>query len=69
MIKEGYESLRVKREAEILTEHEYQTLIQLGNEIEIIGAQRLEALVSLAQCWQMSLNSLMKKLGIECEYA
>lgn len=59
-----YQTLRVKREAETLTEEEYQTLIQLSNQIEQIGAQRLEALANLAQLRRVSLSQLMETLAI-----
>lgn len=59
-----YQTLRAKREAETLTEDEYQTLIQLSNQIEQLGAQRLEALVNLAQMRRVSLPQLMETLAI-----
>jgi hypothetical protein len=60
-----YQILRQKREAETLTDAEHDTLIQLSNQIEQIGAQRLEALSSLAQLRQVSLLDLMEALGIQ----
>jgi hypothetical protein len=60
-----YQILQKKREAETLTEDEHNTLIQLSNQIEQIGAQRLEALASLAQLRQVSLIELMETLGIQ----
>lgn len=60
-----YQILRQKREAETLTDAEHDTLIQLSNQIEQIGAQRLEALASLAQLRQVSLLDLMETLGIQ----
>jgi hypothetical protein len=64
-VRARYESLRQKREAETLTDAEYDALIQLSNQIEQIGAQRLEALASLAQLQQVSLLDLMATLGIQ----
>jgi hypothetical protein len=64
-VRARYESLRQKREAETLTDAEYNALIQLSNQIEKIGAQRLEALASLAQLRQVSLLDLMETLGIQ----
>jgi hypothetical protein len=64
-LRTQYQTLRAKREAETLTEQEYQTLIQLSNQIEQIGAQRLEALANLAQLRRVSLNDLMETLGIQ----
>jgi hypothetical protein len=57
-----YQVLRAKREAETLSETEYNTLIQLSNRIAQLGAQRLEALANLAQLRQVSLAQL---LGIQ----
>lgn len=59
-----YQTLRTKREAETLTEDEYQTLIQLSNQIEQLGAQRLEALANLAQLRRVSLPQLIETLAI-----
>jgi hypothetical protein len=63
-LNDRYQILRQKREAETLTEDEYNTLIQLSDRIEQIGAQRLEALASLAQLRQVSLLDIMEILGI-----
>jgi hypothetical protein len=64
-LRTHYQVLREKREAETLTEAEYDALIQLSNQIERIGAQRLEALANLAQLRQVSLLDLMETLGIQ----
>jgi ERCC4-type nuclease len=64
-IRTQYQTLRAKKEAETLTEAEYNTLIQLSNIIEQFGAQRLEALANLAQLRACSLSELMKTLGIQ----
>jgi hypothetical protein len=59
-----YQSLREKREAEMLTENEHEVLIQISKMIENLGTQRLESLAKLAQIRQMSLLDLMDSLGI-----
>jgi hypothetical protein len=64
-LRTSYQALRKKREAEILDAKEHDTLIQLSNHIEQIGAQRLEALANLAQLRQVSLLDLMETLGIQ----
>ncbi len=64
-LRAQYQVLRTKCEAEILTEAEHQTLIQLSNQIEQFGAQRLEALAQLAQLRQVSLPEIMATLGIQ----
>jgi hypothetical protein len=61
----NYQVLRKKREAETLVDAEYDSLIQLSNEIEQIGVQRLEALARLAQLRQVSILDLMATLGIQ----
>jgi hypothetical protein len=61
----NYQVLRKKREAETLTDAEYDRLIQLSTEIEQIGVQRLEALAQLAQLRQVSILDLMATLGIQ----
>jgi hypothetical protein len=61
----NYQVLRKKREAETLVDTEYDRLIQLSNEIEQIGVQRLEALAQLAQLRQVSILDLMATLGIQ----
>lgn len=64
-LRAQYQTLRAKKEAETLTDAEYNTLIQLSNTIEQFGAQRLEALANLAQLRQISLSELMVSLGIQ----
>jgi hypothetical protein len=64
-LRNQYQALRQKREAETLTDTEYDTLIQLSNQIEQIGAERLEALTSLTQLRQVSLPEIMETLGIQ----
>jgi hypothetical protein len=64
-LRSDYQVLLEKREAETLTDDEYSCLIELSQQIESIGAERLEALATLAQLRQTSLLELMKTLGIE----
>lgn len=64
-LRTSYQILREKREAETLDDKEYDRLIQLSNQIEQIGAQRLDALAKLAQLRQVSLLNLMETLGIQ----
>lgn len=60
-----YNVLRAKREVETLTEDEQEQLIELSKRIEQFGADRLEAMVNLAQLRQVSLAQLMESLGIQ----
>lgn len=64
-LRAQYQTLRTKREAETLTDAEYYTLTELSKQIEQVGAQRLEALVHLAQLRQVPLSDLMDTLGIQ----
>lgn len=60
-----YRALAEKRDAETLTETEYQELLAFSDRIEILAAQRVEALAKLAQLRQVSLLQVMDDLGIE----
>ena len=62
-----YQQLIAKREAEILTDTEYNRLLTLSEEIEKIAAKRLEYLVELANIRGVSLVDLMENLGIKTE--
>jgi uncharacterized protein involved in exopolysaccharide biosynthesis len=64
-LRAQYQVLRAKREDETLTAPEHQSLIKLSSQIEQIGADRLEALATLAQLRQISLTELMQSLGIQ----
>jgi hypothetical protein len=60
-----YQVLREKREDEILTEEEHVELIKISNQIEMLGAKRLEALAKLADIRRIPLLELMDDLGIQ----
>ncbi|MEL6263591.1 MAG: STAS/SEC14 domain-containing protein [Cyanobacteria bacterium J06626_6] len=64
-LQEQYQRLRTKREEESLKSQEHSQLIELSKQIEQLGAQRLEALATLAQLRQVSLPELMSQLGLE----
>lgn len=64
-LQERYQRLRTKREDESLTSKEHSQLIELSKQIEKLGAERLEALATLAQLRQVSLPELMSQLGLE----
>ena len=59
-----YAVLVEKRQAETLTDEEYQELVQLSDRIERLHAKRMTALVELSQLRQTSLVALMKKFEI-----
>lgn len=60
-----YQHLRAKHENESLNSQEHSQLIELSKQIEQLGAERLEALATLAQLRQVSLPELMSQLGLE----
>ena len=60
-----YRSLVVKRDAETLTDDEYETLSALSDRIEVLAAARAGALVQLANLRQIPLMQLMDNLGIQ----
>jgi len=60
-----YHTLIEKRWAETLTEEEQRELIGFTDRLEKANARRMEALVELAGRRGVSLETLMKDLGIE----
>jgi hypothetical protein len=59
-----YTELAAKRDAESLTTEEHQELISLGDQIEALDVDRVEALVELARLRQTTLADVMQQLGI-----
>jgi hypothetical protein len=64
-IQTDYDELIAKRQAETLTNDEYQQLLQLTDKIEQFEATRMESIAELAQLHQTSLTQLMKELNIQ----
>lgn len=60
-----YQTLAQRRSEETLTEVEHQELIQLSDRMELLGAQRIQALAQLADFRQISLLQVMEDLGIQ----
>jgi len=60
-----YQTLAQKRDGETLTEEEHQELIQLSDRMELLGAQRIQALAQLADLRQISLLQVMEDLGVQ----
>ncbi len=63
-IKERYDELITKRQEEILSSQEYDELLKLTNEVEKFNVKRVENLTRLAQLRNVTLDELMKNLGI-----
>lgn len=64
-LSDRYEILADKRDDETLTEAEHTELLAIGDQIEKLSVQRLEALVKLAELRQIPLLQLMADLGIQ----
>ncbi|XHX80085.1 MAG: STAS/SEC14 domain-containing protein [Stenomitos frigidus ULC029] len=60
-----YHRLTEKRDAETLTPAEYEEVLHLSDRIELLTAQRAEALVKLSTLRQVPLLQLMNDLGIQ----
>ena len=54
-----------KRQNETITEEEYSELLRLTDIAEQVQVERLEALIELASLRKVSLDDLMKSLGIK----
>ena len=61
---ERYQFLIYKHEFNVLSDAEYQELMQLTEEEETIRVQRLTYLVELAQLKGLGLSQLMENLGL-----
>jgi hypothetical protein len=64
-LHQRYQTLVEKRNAETLTNEEYQVLLDLSDRIEVLAAQRAAALLKLAELRQITLMQLMDDLGIQ----
>lgn len=63
-LRERIATLRGRREDEVITDTEYEELTRLTDRAEEIHADRMAALVELAQLRGVSLPILMDQLGI-----
>jgi hypothetical protein len=63
-LKSRLNELREKRKQETITEQEYQELADLTDHLEKFQAERMQALVNLAELRGTTLNVIMKQLGI-----
>lgn len=64
-LQDRFNELVAKRQALTLTEAEHAELIQLGDRIEQLDADRIESLAALAKLRQRSLREIMQDLGIQ----
>lgn len=63
-VQQRYDVLTAKRRAETLTPEEHQELLALVDHIEQADAERVRALIELAQLRNVSVTTLMAELGI-----
>lgn len=63
--QQRFDLLVSKRQAETLSQAELQELLDLTNQIEQSDADRLAALVKLAELRHLSLSQVMQVLGIQ----
>jgi hypothetical protein len=68
-LHQQYRYLVTKRDAQTLTDKEYDLLLELSDRIEVLAAERTGLLVKLAQLRQVPLIQLMDDLGIQTSYA
>ena len=63
-LQQQYQDLIEKRNQEILTESEYQQLLELTEQVEDYQVKRLDYLTQLAQARQVSLTALITQIGV-----
>ncbi len=69
-LQHRYNELIAKRQNKTLTSEEYEELLQLTDQIELLDAKRVEYLLELARIRNKPLTLLMEELGIHSpEYA
>lgn len=64
-ILERFQSLRKKQKASTLNQEEQLELSNLVDQIESMEAKRLESMIALASVWNISINQLRERLGIQ----
>ncbi len=63
--QETYQKLLKKRDEESLSEEEHSTLLQISDKLELLHAQRMEALSDLAKLKGVKLSALLEQLEIK----
>lgn len=66
-VQQRYEALIEKRDARTLSPEEHSELLQLTDRAEQADGERLEALIELARLRQISLEELLRDLGLRTE--
>jgi hypothetical protein len=62
--QERYQELIAKRQAQTLTTEDHRELLQLTDQAELVQANRAAALVALAQLRGISVDDLIRDLGL-----
>lgn len=63
-LQRRYDELIEKRDARTLTAAEYEELLRLTDQVELLDAKRIECLLELARLRKQPLSLLMNELGI-----
>ena len=63
-MQQRYDELIEKRDARTLTAEEYEELLQLTDQVELLDAKRMDYLLELAHLRKQSLTLLMAELGL-----
>ncbi len=64
-LRHRYDELVAKRRAETLTPEEYEELLRLTDEVETHNTRRVESLVRLSLLRGVTIDDLMKDLGLQ----
>lgn len=64
-MQDRYDELLKRRDARTLSTAEQEELLQLTDQIELLEAERVKHLIELARLRQVSLDEVMKQLGLE----
>ena len=64
-LRKRYQALNAKLLAETMTPDEQSEFLAITDQIEVADADRMQALISLAQLRGMTVNQLMGQLGIK----
>jgi hypothetical protein len=64
-LRDRYHHLLEKRDNEALTDAEFAELLDISNQMEAFGVERINALAKLATLRQVPLPKLMDDLGIQ----
>lgn len=64
-LQHRYEELIARRDERTLSPEEHQELLRLTDQVELLEAERVRHLIELARLRNVSLDELMRQLGME----